>query len=320
MWTKDYLAKGLVKRRPSKRDRLLWYEKRSWLAGDKVWTAVDEWQALYRVEGARRRLKRAREEAAEQRRLVLLWDAQKTREAVAAAARLLVAQKNKEEQEHLKAIEAERWAREANRISAEAKTEMTEQTVWCAWAWANGKKQIEIARELGFATSVQVNQECRRYVLAHYPDKLYRTRWRIEHHGDRHTLIKLALAGQPEPPKPARWRVVDVFPGLDVPPEIPVGPQAATSAKAWREVSAQRSRWVLQQRRAGRTLQEVADALGLGKERIRQMQLRAQEREDRSGATQWLWYQVRATKGLGRPLDIDANRENYRGKWLCDEY
>jgi hypothetical protein len=47
---------------------------------------------------------------------------------------------------------------------------------------------------------------------------------------------------------------------------------------------------------------------------------REERRRNRVSKTQWLWYEIRATKGLGRPLDIDANKENYRGKWLYDEH
>jgi hypothetical protein len=46
---------------------------------------ADEWHALYRVEDARRRLKRARAEAEDARAAVLAWDAAATRDAVAAA-------------------------------------------------------------------------------------------------------------------------------------------------------------------------------------------------------------------------------------------
>lgn len=326
MWTKDYLVRGLIRRarRPPRWRGPLKSTAPGWLAGGKAWTAQDEWQALYRVEEARRLLKAARREAAEQRRLVLLWDAQKTRAAVAAAEWLAVAEKNKEEQDRVRATQAERRAKEGAEMAAEVQKEVTDQTIWCAWAWANGKKQTQIAKELGFGNSTQVNQECRRYVLAHYPQNLYRGSGyarRVEHLGDRRTLVRLALEGKPEPPRPERWREV-ALPEMPLPkmppapPEIPKGRQPPTSAAVWREVSRRRHRWVLEQRRAGRTLEQIAAVLGLSKERIREMQ-RAAERYEAKGARQW--YAERAAEGLGRPLDIDANGEDYRGKWLYDE-
>jgi hypothetical protein len=259
------------------------------LAGGKRWAPRDEWQALYHVEDARRALKAARQEAEEQRRLVLMWNEQQARRL-----------------------------EEGKKLAAEAAAAETPQTVWCAWAWANGKTQIAIGRELGFPDSVKVNQECRRYVLAHFPERLYRSRWRVEHHGDRHTLLKRALKDKPEPPKPERWRAAPLpLPATDSLPVL--APAAGSRAVVYRQTVLARQRWVLEQRRAGRTLQQIADEMGLSRERIRQMQSRAAEREAKFSRTCWLWYQIRDTRGLGRPLDIDANRQDYRGKWLPDE-
>jgi hypothetical protein len=78
MWTKDYLVRGFVRRQRC----------RPWGAWQVHGAAdyADEWQALYRVEDARRRLKTARAAAQEQRAAVLAWDAAATRDGVAAAA------------------------------------------------------------------------------------------------------------------------------------------------------------------------------------------------------------------------------------------
>jgi hypothetical protein len=77
MWTKDYLVRGFVR----------WQRCRPWGPWQlhAVADYAEEWRALYRVEDARRRLKRARAEAEDYHRAVLAWDEAATREAVAAA-------------------------------------------------------------------------------------------------------------------------------------------------------------------------------------------------------------------------------------------
>jgi hypothetical protein len=77
MWTKDYLVRGFVQRQRCRP----WGPWQLHAAADYA----DEWHALYRVEDARRRLKRARAEAEDARAAVLAWDAAATRDAVAAA-------------------------------------------------------------------------------------------------------------------------------------------------------------------------------------------------------------------------------------------
>jgi hypothetical protein len=81
MWTKDYLVRGFVKRQ----------RPRPWAPQHLHETSdyQDEWLALYRVEDARRRLKRARADAVDARQAVLAWDAAATRDAVAAAVRAI---------------------------------------------------------------------------------------------------------------------------------------------------------------------------------------------------------------------------------------
>jgi hypothetical protein len=79
---------------------------------------ADEWQALYRVEDARRRLKRAKADAVDARAAVLAWDAAATRDAVAAAVL--------RSGEPARA-EAQRWRVEALRVAEARAAEVARQ-------------------------------------------------------------------------------------------------------------------------------------------------------------------------------------------------
>jgi hypothetical protein len=108
MWTKDYLVRGFVQRQRCRP----WGPWQIHAAADYA----DEWQALYRVEDARRRLKKAKAGAEDHRQAVLAWDAAATREAVAAAVRAI----------------GEAARAEAHRQHVAA-LRVSEERVWRAW-------------------------------------------------------------------------------------------------------------------------------------------------------------------------------------------
>jgi hypothetical protein len=113
---------------------------------------ADEWQALYRVEDARRRLKQAKADAVDARAAVLAWDAAATRDAVAAAVlrsgELARAEARRRRVEALRVAEAReaevrrqrdaagRRVRvlEARRKKAQARRQaVVSQEYWAAW-------------------------------------------------------------------------------------------------------------------------------------------------------------------------------------------
>jgi hypothetical protein len=295
---------------------------------------ADEWQALYRVEDARRRLKRAKAEAEAYRLAVFAWDVAATRSAVAEAQRVTAQQAARQaeaearearqvaqarlfaeqsaERRRQEAAEREEWL---DQTVAFAKSAVTPRTVWMAWAWGQGQLQRQIAERCHTTTAV-VSVECRRYLTVFASELLYRSSWgRIELCCDRQVKLAELLKGKPEPPRPESWRasppeVLGLPPGLTPPPD----------PRQWQglsELERHRARrkldyWVRSQRVAGYTLAVLGQALGVGPERVRQMEQQAKLREAR-----WNWglWASRQPVVRGRPLDVGGPRD----QWLSFE-
>jgi hypothetical protein len=322
VWTKDYLVRGFVKRQ----------RQRPWGPEHLHETSDyrDEWLALYRVEGARRALKQAKAEAEAYRAAVFAWDAAATRSAVAEAQRVTARQaeavarearaaaqaqffaEQSAERRRQEAAEREEWL---DQTVANARSAVSPRTVWMAWAWGQGQVQKHIAEQCHVTTAV-VSGECRRYLTVFAPELLYRSSWgSIDLLYDRQVKLAELLKGKPEPPRPESWRLPPpVVAGL--PPELspPPGPCQWRGLSELARQAARRKldRWVRAKRVAGYTQAVLGQALGVGPERVRQMEQQAKLREAR-----WNWgmWASRQPKIKGRPLDMGGPRD----VWLSFE-
>jgi len=185
---------------------------------------AEEWQALYRVEGARRALKQAKKEAEVYRQVVLAWDVAATRSAIAEARRVAAWASAKAAEkaagEAREAVQAAKqkaaeekaalaWQQKKQQINEGALKRATDRTRWIAWAIAQGGKQFLVATSLGHKNTSTVSQELRCYIEAYLPETLYRDRWGYDAiDGNRQELVAKKLKGTPEPSRPKEWRDV----------------------------------------------------------------------------------------------------------------
>lgn len=291
----------------------------TWQSGLWGWGEADagEWQALYRVEGARRALKAAYMEADSARWAVLAWDAQQARDAVTAAVATRQAAKRRAEMAAAQRRSEAEWPETVAQISAAAKEKLDPRAPWMAWAWAQGVKQRRVAAHLGLKNSTAVSTLCVQYIIAHHPEALsrpsryyYETRQHVDINCDRQALLASHLKGTPEPARPSGWRDLPGESGESV-AELkliaPTWPSAGASAAQWRDISRERHRWVYERRAEGHTLQQIGDALRLSRERIRQMLKKEGRRQARRQKTVWSWYEIRQSPG--RPLDMGGPRD-----------
>jgi hypothetical protein len=326
MWTKDYLIRGFVRRNRAKKG---WSAARLRYENDKKQAAyLEEWQALYRVEGARRRLKAARAEARE----IFTFNEVQTRIAVERAEaerrnaelkqRWLLEQPKREAR---KAAERAKELAEVERLQRLARDGMPARAEWLAWAWGTGKKHREIAAHFGKSVGGS-SPFISRYFYAYAPpeclfvrDRMY---WRYGaewgrldslYSVDRREVLRQHFEGKPEPPRPEGWR--EILPERRDCPPAPGWPRTPGTEEAMKAASRARYQWAWERRTDGWTLEEIGDGLNVSRERIRQMLHKEERRRSYRVRGSFVWYWYLGRDNLGRPIDMGGPRD----VWLTYE-
>lgn len=298
MWTKDYLVRGFIRRR-DKRRPAAHYE--------------DEWQALYRVEGARRRLKLARKEAEDIRKAVLAWDLHVVRNRIAAAA-AAAAQRERDaaaySQRQVEAAERKSLQEDMiERYIAEHRRKATATRVpaWASWAWVQGQTQREVGRQLG-SSATAIGEWTLSYAVAHCPQGVRNEGYGTYFAADKRQILKDLFHDKPEPPRPECWRSLEpARPPSQVAPELRW--LSGADAKQQRAISRRRHIWAWNRHLEGKSCAEIGEGLGVGSWRVGQMLAHEERRRQNFSKTRWVWYLTR--KNLGRPIDMGGPRDQW---------